>query len=102
MAVILGLFGSVLYATLRQTLEAELDRRLQVRGSQVELAIWAGPRALAPTDIAAVPIDLSPLTTLDAPNVYVEVLDRDGQAVAASDNLRGATLPLDPGILQAA
>src|SRR3954469_15595195 len=101
-ALILGVFGAVLYATMRQSLETELDRRLQVRASQVELTIWPGTRSLAPEDISAAKLDLSPLADLDAPNVLVQIVDRDGRVVATSDSLRGATLPVDAPSLAAA
>jgi heavy metal sensor kinase len=95
-ALILGVFGAVLYASMRQNLEAEMDRRLQVRASQVELTIWPGTRFLTPDDLTAAKLDLSPLDDLDAPGLYVQVLDRDGQVIASSESLRGATLPVDP------
>ena len=101
-ALILGVFGTVLYATMRQNLEAEMDRRLQVRASQVELTIWPGTRSLTPDDITAAKLDLSPLADLDAPNIYVQVLDRHGQVVATSESLRGAALPIDEPSLAAA
>jgi two-component system, OmpR family, sensor kinase len=94
-ALILGIFGAVLYASLRQNLEAEMDRRLQIRASQVELTIWPGTRSLTPDDLTAAKLDLSPLADLDAPNIYVQVLDRGGQVIATSDSLRGAALPVD-------
>ncbi len=101
-ALILGVFGMVLYATMRQSLETELDRRLQVRASQVELTIWPGTRSLKPDDITAAKLDLSPLSDLDAPNIYVQVLNRRGQVVATSESLRGATLPVDEASVSAA
>jgi heavy metal sensor kinase len=94
-ALILAIFGTVLYARMRQNLEAEMDRRLQVRASQVELTIWPGTRSLTPDDLTAAKLDLSPLADLDAPNIYVQVLDRGGQVIATSDSLRGAALPVD-------
>src|SRR5262249_24152049 len=92
---ILAVFGTVLYASMRQNLEAEMDRRLQVRAAHVELTIWPGTRSLTPDDLTAARLDLSPLADLDAPNVYVQVLDRHGHVLATSDTLRGATLPVD-------
>ena len=44
-ALLLGVFGTILYATMRQNLAVEMDRRLQVRASQVELSIWPGTRS---------------------------------------------------------
>jgi signal transduction histidine kinase len=95
-ALVMVVFGVVLYGTMRQNLEAEMDRRLQVRAGQVRLVIFPGASALTAEDLAAAQLDLSPLAGLDAPNIYVQVLDRSGRVVATSDNLRGATLPADP------
>src|SRR5262249_7341377 len=94
-ALILAIFGTVLYASMRQTLEAEMDRRLQVRAAQVELTIWPGTRSLTPEDLPVAKLDLSPLVDLDAPNVYVQVLDRSGQVIATSASLLGGALPVD-------
>ncbi|HEY7067515.1 MAG TPA: ATP-binding protein [Chloroflexota bacterium] len=101
-ALILGIFGTVLYASMRQNLEAEMDRRLQIRASQVELTIWPGTRSLTADDLTAAKLDLSPLADLDAPNIYVQVLDRAGQVIVTSDSLRGGALPVDAAAFAAA
>jgi signal transduction histidine kinase len=95
-ALLLSVFGTVLYVSMRQNLEAEMDRRLQVRAAQVELTIWPGTRSLTADDLTAAKLDLSPLDDLDAPGLFVQVLDRDGVVIASSESLRGATLPVDP------
>src|SRR5262249_59979504 len=95
-------FGTVVYGSMRQSVEAELDRWRQVRAAQAELTIWPGSRSLAPDDLTAARLDLSPLADLDAPNVYVQVLDRHGHVLATSDPLRGATLPVDASTFAAA
>src|SRR3954470_6111446 len=100
MALSLGVFGAVLYATMRQSLETEMDRRLQVRAAQVELTIWPGTRSLTSEGLSAAKLDLTPLSDLDAPNVYVQVLDRSGQVIATSESLRGANLPVDGSSLE--
>jgi heavy metal sensor kinase len=92
-------FGVVLYTTMRETLEAETDRRLQVRASQVQLTIWPDTQSLTPEDITSAKLDLAPLAELDAPGLYVQVLDRAGEVVATSDSLRGVSLPTDPASL---
>jgi heavy metal sensor kinase len=101
-AVTIGLFSVVLYTTLRQTLETEMDRRLQVRASQVQLTIWPDSDSLTAEDLTSAKLDLSPLAELDAPGLYVQVLDRGGELIAASESLRGTRLPSDPeGFAQA-
>ncbi len=94
-ALTLAILSLVLYDQMRGNLEAEMDRRLEVRARQVELTIWPGTVSLRPEDLTSAKLDLAPLTTLDAPNVYVQVLGRDGSIIASSDNLRGAAMPVD-------
>lgn len=102
MTLILGVFSIVLYVSTRRTLEAEMDRRLHVRASQVELTIWPGTTSLTAEDLTSAKLNLAPLSRLNAPNVYVQVLGRDGGVVATSDNLRDATLPVEAPSLDAA
>lgn len=94
-ALILTVFSIVLYGTMRANLEAEADRRLVVRASQVELTIWPETKSLTPEDLTAAKLDLSPLEDLRAPSIYVQVSDRDGNPIVASENLRGVALPVD-------
>jgi heavy metal sensor kinase len=101
-ALVMAVFAVVLYGTLRQNLEAEMDRRLQVRASQVQLTIFPGTTSLTAGDLAFSKLDLSPLADLDAPGIYVQVLAPDGTVVATSDSLDGARLPFESGDLQAA
>ncbi|MHB8574211.1 MAG: hypothetical protein ACYDCQ_02670, partial [Dehalococcoidia bacterium] len=93
-ALIIGVFGVILYSTLQGSLEQEMDKRLRVRASQVELTIFPGTFSLTAHDLTSVKLDLSPLADLDAPGIYVQVLDRQGTVVATSSNLRGLALPI--------
>lgn len=95
-------FGAILFVAMQRALEAEMDRRLVVRASQVQLTIWPGVSSLAAEDITSARLDLSPLAALNAPTLYVQVLNRDGSVVARSANLQGAELPVEPGGLQQA
>ncbi|MBI4213760.1 MAG: HAMP domain-containing histidine kinase [Chloroflexi bacterium] len=95
LAVIVAVFGTVLFASMEQALRVEMDRRLQVRASQVELTIWPGAHSLTVEDISAASLDLSPLDALNAPSLYVQVLGRDGSIVAHSANLEQDRLPVD-------
>jgi len=101
-AIIIVVFSVVLHATMRQTLEAEMDRRLQVRASQVQLTIWPGTTSLTPEDLTAAKLNLAPLASLNAPNLYVQVVGRDGLVIARSDNLQGQALPSDSASLAGA
>lgn len=92
--VTIAVFAALLYTTMQRSLQTEMDRRLHVRASQVELTIWPGTTSLTAQDIVASKLDLSPLAELDAPGVYVQVLDRTGQVVARSSNLGTAQLPV--------
>ncbi len=94
-ALTLAVLSLVLHNEMRSNLEAEMDRRLEVRARQVELTIWPGTVSLRAEDLTSAKLDLAPLTTLEAPNIYVQVLSRDGSIVAASDNLRGTAMPVD-------
>ncbi|MFI5269230.1 MAG: hypothetical protein ACHQ7M_17790, partial [Chloroflexota bacterium] len=96
MAALLGLGSVVLYLTMRQTLGVELDRRLQIRASEVRLAVWSEPGDPEPEDILPGQVDLSPLSELDAPGVFVEALDLSNQVLATSPNLHETALPLAP------
>lgn len=95
-ALVLCVFGVVLHITMRESLQAEMDRRLAVRAAQAQLTIWPGTHSLTPGDLTSARLDLSPLADLDAPGVFVQVLNRRRDVVATSDTLRGATLPIHP------
>lgn len=95
-AVILTVFAIILHTTMRNNLESEMDRRLQVRANQVELTMWPSGGSLRAEDLtSSARLSLAPLAALNAPNLYVQVLDQDGRVVARSDNLQGETLPID-------
>lgn len=90
-ALILALFGTILYGTLRRDLEQEIDKRLRVRASQVELTIF--PSSTSTPLLISSKLDLSPLDELNAPSLYVQVLNPQGTVVATSSNLGGTPLP---------
>lgn len=93
--LIVAAFGAVLFAAMGRALSAEMDRRLEVRASQVELAIWPATESLTSDDVTSAHLDLSPLTSLNAPTLYVQILERDGHVVARSTNLEAADLPIE-------
>ncbi|MBI2910913.1 MAG: HAMP domain-containing protein [Chloroflexi bacterium] len=96
LAVIIGFFGLFLYITMQRSLEAERDRRLEVRAAQVQLTIWPGTVSLRPEDLTLARLDLSPLADLRVPGIYVQVLNPEGAVIGMSENLRGAALPAEP------
>jgi hypothetical protein len=73
-ALAIGLLTIVLYTEMRRSLEAEMDRRLEVRAGHVELTIWPGTVSLTVEDLTSATLDLAPLARLDAPNVYLQSL----------------------------
>jgi signal transduction histidine kinase len=100
--LIVAAFAVVLFAAMGRALGAEMDRRLEVRASQVQLTIWSGTESLTADDISSAHLDLSPLTALNAPTLYVQVLGRDGTVVARSANLQAEELPVNlEGLLAA-
>jgi two-component system, OmpR family, sensor kinase len=94
-ALILVVFSVVLMVAMREALETEMDRRLRVRASQVQLTIWPGTTSLTAADLTSADLDLAPIAALNAPNVYVQVLGREGQVIAGSDSPSGDVLPTD-------
>ncbi|HEY8693989.1 MAG TPA: HAMP domain-containing sensor histidine kinase [Chloroflexota bacterium] len=104
MALAFALFGTVLYVTMQRALVGEMDRRLQVRSDEVQLALWPDPNAPTLADLSPSKLDLSPLTNLNAPRVYVQVVSLTGHVLATSDSLKGVALPIDranfPAVVQ--
>lgn len=101
-ALIVVVFGGVLYALMQKQLMQEMDRRLHIRANQAQLALFPGASSLTPADLTQAKLDLSPLADLDAPGLYVQVLDRAGTVVATSKDLQGVALPVQPSSLSAA
>jgi signal transduction histidine kinase len=101
-ACMVVVFSFVLLITMRDALHAEMDRRLQIRASQVQLTIWPGTTSLTADDLTTTGLDLSPLAALNAPNIYVQVFSSDGRVVTSSDNLKGIVLPAKRESLEAA
>jgi two-component system, OmpR family, sensor kinase len=102
MGATLAIFSVLLYVAMRTALETEMDRRLQVRASLVHLTIWPGTTALTLKDLTSADLDIAPLTALNSPNAYVQVLGTDGHVIAVSGNLHGTSLPINAQSLNAA
>jgi len=86
----------VLLISMREALEVEMDQRLRVRASQVQLTIWPSANSLTTENLTEANLNLAPLAALNAPNLYVQVVARDGHVLATSDNLRGDILSVEP------
>jgi len=93
-------FSALVYAVLVQDLSAEIDRTLDRFSHEVH-------RALGPTTDTTdlrhphiADLDSIPVNEFAAPGVYVQLLDAQGQVIAASSNLRGGRLPVDPTAIQ--
>jgi len=93
-------FSVLVYVVLVQGLSAEMDRTLDHFSHEVH-------RALGPTtDVTDLrhphiaDLDSIPVNEFAAPGVYVQLLDAQGQVMAASSNLRGGRLPVDPTAIQ--
>ncbi|MFN8534161.1 MAG: ATP-binding protein [Dehalococcoidia bacterium] len=101
MLIVAG-FGVILYVTMEQALSSEMDRRLEVRASQVQLSIWPGATSVASGNLLAADLDTHPLAVPGGSGVYVQVTDPSGDIVARSESLREAVLPVDSASLNRA
>jgi two-component system, OmpR family, sensor kinase len=95
-------FGLILFLAMGRALSAEMDRRLEVRASQVQLTIWPGTETLSVDGITSARLDLSPLLSLNAPTVYVQVVSPEGEVLARTANLEAAEFPVEPESLASA
>ncbi|HLG74252.1 MAG TPA: HAMP domain-containing sensor histidine kinase [Chloroflexota bacterium] len=94
-ALAIAVLGALLYLTMREILSVEMDRRLVVRGNEVQLALWPGPQHPTLNDLQPGRIDMSPLKDIDAAAVSVQVLSLSGTLLGSSDTLAGVSLPPD-------
>jgi two-component system OmpR family sensor kinase len=96
LGVVLASFGLLLFLGMQRALQAEMDKRLEVRAGQLAQLLRANAGNASPF-IAAMPgVDTS--TTVTGPGdpaVYAQVRDLQGTVLEASSNLRGSALPLD-------
>jgi two-component system OmpR family sensor kinase len=95
-AVVLLVFGLLLYVTLHEALLQSTDQTLVWRTQQVRTTLWpASGASLTAADLARTPLDLTPLQALDAPGLYVRVFDNNANLLGTSDNLKNGWLPID-------
>ena len=93
-ALVLVTFGGVLFISMRQALEEEMDHRLEVRATQVRLTIRPGIASLTADDLIDSRLSFAPLALLDTPTVYVQVVGGDGELIQTSESLRGESMPI--------
>ncbi len=101
-AAIVTIFGVVLFLGMQRVLGTEIDQRLKLRSDQVQLVLWPSPDAPQLEDLSAAKLDLSPLADLDAPGLYVQLRDLQGNVLASSASLGVAILPMSPTQFQLA
>ncbi len=82
------LFGVSLYLLMAQHLESMVDDSIASRIDHMATALRAANPGVSAGDALVVP----PLEAFEAPEVYVQVLSRDGVVVSRSANLEGRIL----------
>jgi len=90
----LSAFGVLLFFGLQRALLNEMDKRLAVRADQLQALLRPEADTSGSSRLPSGTIDLSAVTNLDDPVVYVQVRDLNGQLLASSGNLGGNVLPL--------
>ncbi len=93
-------FSVLVYVVLVQGLSAEMDRTLDHFSREVHRALGPTTDATALRHPHIADLDSVPVNEFAAPGVYVQLLDAQGQVMAASANLRGGRLPVDPTAIQ--
>lgn len=93
LALILLVFGSLVYFFLERNLAAEADRAVVAIAEDLLSSVKiVGPQPLRHVVLPNVDV-------FAAPNTYIQVLDRYGVVVAQSLNLGGQSMPLTEGTL---
>ncbi|HMA33083.1 MAG TPA: HAMP domain-containing sensor histidine kinase [Chloroflexia bacterium] len=87
LAFVLVLFSILLYSTLTNNLESEIDRSLQDQAEQVLSRSSVDPFRSV--------VLLPQSNDLSASDIFVQIADSKGQVKRVSDNLFGHQLPLD-------
>lgn len=94
-AIVVAVLGATLYLTMQKTLSDEMDQRLRVRSDEIQFALWPSPDAPTLSDLTPSKLDLSPLAQIDAPGMFVQVLDTSGNVLATSSNQQSTPMPVD-------
>jgi len=96
LAVMLAVFGVLLFFGMQRALLDEMDKRLQVRADQLAALLQPEPGTSGSSSLPSGTIDVSAISSLDDPVVYAQLRDLDGGLLASSGNLAGNVLPLSP------
>src|SRR5581483_1841224 len=83
-AVLIGLFGTIVYTQTSKRLYSSVDDTLRTRADRILSAAAASPPQ------SALRANQSVLDEIASPGVYVEIVDPGGAVVARSRNLTGA------------
>jgi heavy metal sensor kinase len=87
--------GFYLLASLEVQLLQEINDTLLLRASRVVQQLASGPPdRLHVEEVSQELLELTPQEEFSTPGVYIQVLDPDGDVLAASGNLHGGHLPL--------
>lgn len=89
LALLLLLFSAVLYAGMAYALYAELDRSLAGRAAEVAHAVRVMPRQQWQPRLWVMP----GMTVFATPDLFMQILDADGQPLLRSSNLQDEQLP---------
>lgn len=98
LAIVLILFGLLLYWVLYRSLMAEVDRTLLTRAQQVANFIQVERLSVIFSGRVRLVPQVDPLAS---PGVFLQVLDTNGNILDKSSNLGGGTLPQDPKVITA-
>ncbi|MBI4770650.1 MAG: HAMP domain-containing protein [Chloroflexi bacterium] len=93
LAVVLLVFGALVYLILWFSLTQQIDQLLEDRANDILRASQGSVRNVG------VVVSLPPLEVFSTPNVYVQVWDNQGRLSASSANLGQYAQPLDPARL---
>lgn len=96
LAVSLFLFSLLLYFSLRESLENQLDQTLALRAVQVE-----GATNVISSELRGTTIVLPDFDVFSAPDAFVQVNNAAGTLVARSPSLGQQSLPVTPDMLSA-
>ncbi len=95
MSLLLLIFGSILYGTLRQSLMSGLDRRLLETGRDVQATAQSHLVLTFPFNWQEV-VTLAPPDVFATPDIFIQIWELDGTVAARSANLRQQLLPPPP------
>lgn len=98
LAIVLILFGLLLYWVLYRSLMTEVDRTLIVRANQVGSFIQVDRLSLLFSGRVRLVPQVDPLAS---PGVFLQVLDTNGNVLEKSSNLGDDFLPRDPRVITA-